>query len=100
VPVSIPLDENLVVCFRMAHAGGALTAAGNLVPTAGAPFITLLLHTPSLISAVFSGNRPAEVFSIELDDKGYVGLNHDGEKMSIERACEIILSSFLFGDLP
>jgi hypothetical protein len=73
-------------------------AAGVYAASPNSPRVTLNLHAPSVISAVYSGNRAAEIFTVELDDKACACLKHGDKPVDIEAATEIILGTFFFGE--
>jgi hypothetical protein len=79
---------------------GVTNAAGIFTRSLNTPSVTMTLHEPSVISAVYSDfkNRAAEIFTVELDDNGYVCLKHDEKIVAIDKATEIVLQPLLFGD--
>jgi hypothetical protein len=99
IRIQRPNDERAYLEIQTVRLGTPNPAGGGYVSTLGSDNIVLTLQAPSTITATYSSGQAAEVFNIHENDKQYLHLEHKNEIVAIDRATEIILGRFLFGDL-
>jgi hypothetical protein len=75
---------------------GTVNNQGVFQATPGSGSVELSHVPPAAITANYSTGQASAVFTMELDENGYLRLKHQNEVVSVDKATQIVLSDFLF----